>query len=115
MIQITRHIKIYFCREPIDFRKGIDGLSVVCRGFLGQDPFNGSMYIFRNKRRTALKILLYDGQGFWMFVKRLSRGKFRWWPDDQLEGTATLNASQLQLLIWNGDVSLAGLECRRAN
>lgn len=63
MIQITPHMRIYLCIAPIDFRKGIDGLSRVCRNILDKDPFSGSMFIFRNKRKTTLKILVYDGQG----------------------------------------------------
>ena len=112
MIQITPHIRIYLCISPVDFRKGIDGLAGICRNVLEQDPFSGSMFIFRNKRKTTIKILLYDGQGFWMFVKRLSKGSFKWWPvheaggDGSTDGdilTLPLNAPELHLLIWNGD------------
>jgi len=63
MIQITPHMRIFLATEPVDFRKGIDGLGNVCRKVLNEDPFSGGMFIFRNKRRTTLKILLYDGQG----------------------------------------------------
>lgn len=112
MIQITPHIRIYLCISAVDFRKGIDGLAGVCRNVLEQDPFSGSMFIFRNKRKTTIKILLYDGQGFWLFVKRLSRGSFKWWPvheagvDGSSDGdvlTLPLSAPELHLLIWNGD------------
>ncbi len=68
MIQITPHMRIYLCIAPIDFRKGIDGLSRVCRDFLDKDPFSGSMFIFRNKRKTTLKILLYDGHEWRILV-----------------------------------------------
>jgi transposase len=116
MIQITPHIRIYLCISAVDFRKGIDGLAGICRNVLEQDPFCGSMYIFRNKRKTAIKILLYDGQGFWLFIKRLSRGRFRWWPTPGEVGvgiksggvlTLPLTAPELHLLIWNGDPALA--------
>jgi len=112
MIQITPHIRIYLCISPVDFRKGIDGLAGVCRNVLEQDPFSGSMFIFRNKRKTTIKILLYDGQGFWLFVKRLSKGSFKWWPVHETgrDGcaigdalTLSLSAPELHLLIWNGD------------
>lgn len=114
MIQITPHIRIYLCISAVDFRKGIDGLAGVCRNVLEQDPFCGSMFIFRNRRKTTLKILLYDGQGFWLFMKRLSKGRFKWWPDHhEHEGegesksrdvlTLPLSAPELHLLIWNGD------------
>jgi len=120
MIQITPHMRIFLATGPVDFRKGIDGLVSVCGKVLNEDPFSGGMFIFRNKRRTTLKILLYDGQGFWLFVKRLSRGKFDWWPqslnknrtENEIENkntTNTLNLSpaQLHLLLWNGDPSSA--------
>jgi transposase len=125
MIQITPHIKIFLCPEPVDFRKGIDGLAGVCRKYLDKDPFSGSMFIFRNRRRTALKILLYDGQGFWLFMKRLSKGCFQWWPDvrtarkeaDHSKSVLTVNGAELHLLLWNGDPSHAriGPEWRKIN
>jgi hypothetical protein len=134
MIQITPHIKIYLCREAVDFRKGIDGLAGVCRKQLSKDPFCGSMFIFRNKRQTTLKILLYDGQGFWLFIKRLSKGRFKWWPNPNpktIEPVRTvrgvravspqepsnsnkvlnLNAAELHLLLWNGNPSRAQIGC----
>ncbi len=104
MIQITPHIRIFLCIAPIDFRKGIDGLSRVCCDVLGQDPFSGSMFIFRNKRKTTLKILLYDGQGYWLFVKRLSSGRFNWWPKNEKTSSINLTPAQLHLLIWNGNL-----------
>ncbi len=108
MIQITPHMRIYLCIAPIDFRKGIDGLSQVCRAVLDKDPFSGSMFIFRNKRKTTLKILLYDGQGYWLFVKRLSRGRFNWWPQNEKTSSINITPAQLHLLIWNGNPMHAG-------
>ena len=63
MIQITPQMRILLAVEPVDFRNGIDGLAGVCRKTLGCDPFSGWLFIFRNRRATALKILVYDGQG----------------------------------------------------
>lgn len=54
-----------------------------------------------------IRILVYDGQGFVLFTKRLSKGRFMWWPDKDHEGIVTLSAPQLQLLIWNGDLNSA--------
>lgn len=109
MLQITPQIKIYLYRDPVDMRKGIDGLCSVCRRFLNKEPFSGSMFIFRNKRGSTLKILFYDGQGYWLFMKRLSKGRFNWWPDRESDVVMMLSAAQLHLLIWNGDVSLCGI------
>lgn len=103
MIQITPQMRILLAVEPVDFRRGIDGLARVCRDF-GSDPFSGTMFVFRNRRATALKILVYDGQGFWLVQKRLSSGSFRWWPKAG-EPIRLTEVHELQLLIWNGDPS----------
>jgi transposase len=107
MIQITAHMRLLLAVEPVDFRKGIDGLAGLCRNVLNLDPFSGYMFVFRNRRATAIKILVYDGQGFWLCQKRLSKGKFVWWPDGKQEITRQLDAHELQLLIWNADPSKA--------
>jgi transposase len=107
MLQITPQMKILVAIEPADFRKGIDGLAAVCKTSLEQDPFAGALFVFRNRRATAIKVLLYDGQGFWLCQKRLSSGRFRWWPAaaDQPEdpAIARLAAHQLSVLLWAGD------------
>jgi len=105
MIQITPHMRILAAVSPADFRKGIDGLSRLCRSALESDPFSGAVFVFRNKKATALKILLYDGQGFWLFQKRLSKGRFTWWPEEADAASMRLDAHELQLLIWNGDLA----------
>ena len=103
MIQITPQMKILVAIEPADFRKGIDGLSQLCKETLGQDPFSGCVFVFRNRRATALKALIYDGQGFWLCHKRLSDGKFHWWPASSTEAAKTLAAHQLQVLFSAGN------------
>ncbi len=103
MIQITAQMRILVAVEPVDFRKGIDALARVCRQGLSMDPFSGRVVVFRNRRATALKILVYDGQGFWLCQKRLSTGRFRWWPDRTQKCVKGLLAHELQLLVWNGD------------
>lgn len=106
MIQITPHMRILVAVEPIDFRAGIDGLAAVCKKRLQADPFSGAMLVFGNRARTAIKILVYDGQGFWMCHKRLSSGRFAWWPDGEQPGHA-LQACELQVLLMAGDPSRA--------
>jgi len=106
MIQITPHMHILVAVEPIDFRAGIDALVGACRKRLQADPFSGALLVFRNRARTAIKILVYDGQGFWMCHKRLSSGKFAWWPDGTQPGR-TLQACELQVLLMAGDPSQA--------
>lgn len=105
MLQITPQMKILVALEPADFRKGIDGLVRLCKDALGQDPFSGSVFVFRNRRGTAIKVLVYDGQGFWLCHKRLSEGRFRWWPSasDQDAGAKRLAAHQLSVLFCAGN------------
>lgn len=115
MLSITPQMRILVAIEPADFRKGIDGLAGVCRNVLREDPFSGCVFVFRNRRATAIKVLVYDGQGFWLCQKRLSKGRFQWWPARSAAHSAAggpesaaaavrdLDARDLQLVIWNGD------------
>jgi transposase len=103
MIQIMPQMRILLAVEPVDFRRGIDGLARLCQESLASDPFSGTAFVFRNRRGTALRILLYDGQGMWLAHKRLSKGKFRWWPGSKGERARTLAAHELQMLLWNGN------------
>jgi len=103
VIQITPQMRLLLAVEPVDFRKGIDGLVQVCRQRLNTDPITGALFVFANRRRRALKILMYDGQGFWLCQKRLSQGRFGWWPSGSPQPTLGLDVHQLQLLIWNGN------------
>ena len=103
MIQISASMRIFLAVQPADFRKGIDGLAALCRQKLKEEPFSGALFVFRNKRGTAVKLLCYDGQGFWLCYKRMSQGRFRWWPQEEGETTQTLTPYQLQHLLWGGD------------
>jgi transposase len=103
MIQLTAHMRILIAIEPADFRKGIDGLARMCREVLGRDPFSGIVFVFGNKSRKAIKILVYDGNGFWLCQKRLSKGRFPWWPPSQTAAAQTLQAHQLTVLLSGGN------------
>ncbi len=109
MIQLVPQMRILLATEPVDFRKGIDGPAGVCRTILRTDPFSGTLFVFANRRRTTVKILVYDGQGFWLCMKRLSRGKFKRWPVRAGEAVSPLVASELQILLANGDPARANL------
>lgn len=108
MLQLTPHLRILVAVEPADFRRGIDGLSQVCRQKLEADPMSGAVFVFRSRRGKAIKILVYDGQGFWLCQKRLSAGRFRFWPAAQRSGpTRRLEAHELQVLLAGGDPGAA--------
>ena len=102
MIQITPHLRILVAIDPVDGRKGIDSLAQLCREKLEADPFSGCVFIFRSRRGTAIKLLAYDGQGFGLATKRLSKGRFKWWPTGT-EAARPLRAHQAQLLLAAGN------------
>lgn len=102
MIQLTAQTRVRVAVDPVDFRRGIDGLARVCREDLSEDPFLGTLFVFRNRRRTAIKILAYDGRGFWLCYMRLSRGRIRHWPSGSKPATE-LEAHELSVLLCGGD------------
>jgi transposase len=108
MIQVTAQTRVLVSVEPIDFRAGIDRLCRVCQAQLSNDPFSGTLYVFRNRQATAIKILAYDGQGFWLCQKRLSSGRFRHWPDHAGNAPHPLLAHELHVLLMAGDPQATG-------
>jgi transposase len=96
-------MRILVAMEPADFRKGIDGLCRISRDVMKADPYSGYVFVFCNRIRTSIKILTYDGQGFWLCQKRLSKGRFGWWKGVRDEKTCILAAHELQQLLWNGN------------
>ena len=102
MIQLTPQMRLLVAVEPADFRRGIDGLARVCREALAADPFSGTLFVFRNQRGTSVKILAYDGQGFWLCQKRLSKGRFEYWPGRAGEVQRELLAHELTVLLAGG-------------
>lgn len=103
MIQITPQMRVLVAVQPVDFRRGIDGLARAAREVLQTDPFSGCVFIFRNRRATSLKLLVFDGQGFWLCQKRLSTGRFRWWPGGDGAGSRTLEPHEVQVLLFGGN------------
>jgi transposase len=105
MIQITAQMRVLVAIEPVDGRKGIDSLARLCQEKLTEDPFSGCVFIFRSRRGTTVRLLTYDGQGYWLLIKRLSQGRFRWWPEADGGPACALEAWQAQLLLAAGDAS----------
>ena len=70
MLLLSPHMRILLAVDAIDFRKGIPGLMGVCKKYLQEDPFSGVLFVFRNNKETAIKALIYDGQGFWLIMER---------------------------------------------
>ena len=101
MLPLTPQSRNLLATQPVDFRKGIDGLAAVCRQVLGANPLAGAIYVFRNRAGTALKLWLYDGQGYWLLMQRLSQGRFTWWPQSP-DARVPLAVRELIIVLWNG-------------
>ncbi len=102
MLQLTSQQRLFLAIEHVDFRKGIDGLVALCKCKFDADPFSGMVFAFTNRRRTAVKLLMYDSNGFWLAIKRFSTGKLAWWPNDEMP-MLQIQASALQVLLSQGD------------
>ena len=102
MIALTPQMKVKLYSEPINFRNGIDGIAQLCRAELKEDPFSGTLFLFRNRTGQSVKMLAYDGQGFWLMQKRLSQGRFKHWPKTEQEANA-ISVRELSVLLFNGD------------
>ncbi len=101
MLQITPQHRLMIAVEPVDFRRGIDGLVSVCRQVLNHEPFDGYVFAFRNRKGSAIKVLNYDGNGFWLCQKRFSSGKLKWWPSNEIQ-VASLKAVELLIILQQG-------------
>lgn len=76
MLKLTSDTQILLFSKSVDFRKGIDGLSSLCKNIFNEEPYSGKLFVFVNSSNTMLRILVYDRNGFWLMTKRLSRGKY---------------------------------------
>jgi transposase len=103
MISVTPQMVIWVACAPIDFRCGIDRLCQTCRSVLAEDPLCGAVFIFRNRRSTSIKVLVYDGQGYWLCQKRFSAGRFKYWPTAAEQGKHQLLCHELVVLLSGGD------------
>ena len=108
MIQVPPAATVVVMHEPISFRNGIDGTVAVARSVLKKEPMDGAIFVFRNRQRHMLRALFYDGSGFWLCTKRMSKGCFSVWPSGDGTGPcSSLLARELQVLIWGGDPASA--------
>ena len=103
MIQLTPQMRVLVCVAPQDFRKGLNGLQGVCREQLSEDPLSGTLFAFRNRAGTAVRLIVFDGTGSWLLHKRYSQGKLRWWPADSEAPTHPLAAQELAVILYAGD------------
>ncbi len=95
--------RVYLHRAPVDMRRQIDGLSILAKDVMDLDPMSGSMFVFINRRRNKLKILLWEKNGFVVWYKRLEQHRFHW-PRTSAETVLTLTGEQLNWLLDGYDV-----------
>ena len=81
MIRLTSDSRIMLAVDAVDFRKQIDSLVRLCKDTLAQDPRSGTYFVFINRSRTMIRLLSYDGNGYWLCTKRLSQGRYTGWPN----------------------------------
>jgi transposase len=98
MLSVRTGVRIFISTEPTDMRKGFDGLSAIVEHQWGASPFSGDLFVFSNRRRTLLKLLYWDSDGFAIWYKRLEEGTFRI-PEPTADGRIELTAAKLAMLL----------------
>lgn len=98
MLKITDQSRIMIGTERVDFRKGLDGFVALCQNQMQANPRDGSFFVFRNRAKTMVRVLVYDGTGYWLATKRLSSGRFNSWPTSHAPLTQS-NARQILKLL----------------
>ena len=97
MILPPSGIRVLVATRPVDFRRGADGLAATVEQVLRQDPYSGTIFVFRSKRADRIKLLVWDGSGLMLVWKRLENGKFRWPPIS--DGVMKLSGAQMAALL----------------
>lgn len=97
--------RVFLACGRTDMRKSINGLVAIVEGSFNLDPFDGALFVFCNRRRDRIKIIEFDGDGFWLYFKRLEKGHFRW-PEPGEDATMTLTGDDLAILLGGARVEL---------
>lgn len=97
--------RVYLACGHTDMRKSINGLASIVEGSFKLDPFGDALFVFCNRTRDRLKILEWDGDGFWLYFKRLEKGHFRW-PSAENDQTMSLTAEELGILLGGAKIEL---------
>lgn len=111
MLSFAGSLKVFVAVEPGDMRKGFNGLHALVTQKLGEDPRTGALFVFTNRRHTRLKILYWDGTGYWLATKRLEEGTFSW-PKNVEPQTTKLRLAPEALALLTDGVELRGAKLR---
>jgi len=101
----TQGKRVYMACGRTDMRKSINGLSAIVESSFKLDPFGDALFVFCNRNRDRVKILEWDGDGFWLHFKRLEKGRFRW-PEPGSDATMTLTGEELTILLGGTRIEL---------
>jgi transposase len=110
VFRFDERLKVYLHRDPVDFRMGINGLSLLVEQAMGLNPMDAALYVFGNRNRDRIKLLGWDGNGFWLFMKRLEADRFAW-PREA--AVITLNVDQLHWLLQGIDLTAIHMHAPR--
>jgi len=103
MFAFAPEAPVYLHRDPVDFRKQIDGLAVIVQQAMALDPMREALYVFTNRRRDRIKVLWWDRNGFCLWSKRLEQDRYRW-PLDRDETVLALDGERLGWLLAGFDI-----------
>ena len=104
MMRPDEAVEVYLCRDPVDLRKSIQGLSVLVEQALGLDPFAPRLFVFCGRRRDKIKILYWERSGFVLWYKRLEKARFAWPGRDADEAGLVMTGRELNWLLDGVDV-----------
>lgn len=99
MLYLTQETQILLATKPVDFRRQMDGLIALCDQTLSVNPRSGQLFVFINRARTMIRVLCYENDGYWLATKRLSRGRYTLWPEDNNNVSQAMLASDLTKLL----------------
>lgn len=105
MFGLTTATRVFVAPGATDMRKGFDGLFGLVRDALGEDPLSGHLFLFANRDRTRVKVLVFDGSGLWVCSKRLEKGRFAWPKAAEGQARITMRAEELTMLLSGIDLS----------
>lgn len=110
MLSLSATTRYLLYTRPTDIRKSFDALSGIIRNELGRDPLTGEVFVFLSKRRTHIKLLRWEGDGFGLYYKRLEKGTFELPAAASGADATSITATELQLIL--GGISLANVKYR---
>ena len=112
MLTLPPTVQIYLAAEPVDLRKGFDGLSAATRQLIQRDPLSGHLFVFINRRRNRMKVLVWQRSGFLLLYKRLEKGRFKL-PQSPTPGRRHVELESSELTLMMEGIDLRGAKRRR--